>query len=123
MGAPECALNATNCAGVRAKLVIETSQLVVTPAAGQSLANRGVWIVPDLVGAAAEVLLANVEWSNDFHRLSAKKDLPSPDLEAAIIRTYEQTWDRARRDHVGMRTAAYSAAIERVARSERLRVA
>jgi glutamate dehydrogenase (NAD(P)+) len=121
--APECTLNAVTCAGVRAKLVIETAGLVITPAADRTLSSYGAVVIPDLVGGVAEVLVANAEWSNDFHRLSSRTDLPTPDIESAIVHAYEQIQERARRDNVTMRTAAYSAAIERVARSERLRVA
>ena len=123
IGTPECALNAVTCAGVRTKLVIETAGLVITPAADRTLSSQGVVVISDLVGAAAEVLVANAEWSNEFHRLSSRKDLPPPDIDSAIVNTYEQMLERARRDNVTMRTAAYSAAIERVARSEHLRVA
>jgi glutamate dehydrogenase (NAD(P)+) len=123
IGAPECTLNAVTCVGVRAKLVIETAGLVITPAADRTLSSYGAVVIPDLVGGAAEVLAADAEWSNDFHSLSSRTDLPTPDIESAIVHAYEQIHKRSRRDNVTMRTAAYSAAIERVARSERLRMA
>jgi glutamate dehydrogenase (NAD(P)+) len=123
IGAQECTLNAVTCGSVRAKLVIEASELVITPVAEQNLSKRSVVIIPDLVGAAANVLAANAEWSSNFRKLSSKKELPQPDIDSALLRAYEQVQERSRRDKTTMRTAAYAAAIERVARSERLRVA
>lgn len=123
IGGSECTLNAITSAWIRAKLVIETAALVITPAAEQNLSTRGVAVVPDLVGAAADVLVANSEWSQDFHRLSSKKALPPADIDGAIVHAYEQVVERSFRDRTSMRSAAYSSAIERVARAERLRVA
>ena len=123
LAAPESTLNGATAGRVRAELVIEASELVITPAAERSLANRGVLIVPDLVGAAASVLVANAEWSNNVQGLSAEESPLQREIDTALLRTYRQMLERGRRERISMRLAAYSSAIERVARCERLRVA
>jgi len=123
LAAPECTLNGATAGRVRAKLVVEASELVITPAAERSLANRGVLIVPDLVGTAATVLAANAEWSNNVQRLSWEEAPLQREIGSGLLRIYEQVLDRSRRERTSMRVAAYSSAIERVARCERLRVA
>src|SRR5215813_12076339 len=123
LGASEGTLNHSAATDVQAKLVVETSELVITPDVDHYLASRGVLVIPDLIGSAAWVLAANAEWSNAVQRLSPAEDKMEHEIETALVRIYEQVCERARRDQIGLRTAAYSQAIERVARCERLRVA
>jgi glutamate dehydrogenase (NAD(P)+) len=123
LGAPEGTLNIAAATQVRAKLVMETSELVVTPDADYYLANHGVAVVPDLVGGAARILAANTEWSNTVQRASPSENKVQQEIERGLLQSYEQVSERSRRDQIGLRMAAYSLAIERVARCERLRVA
>jgi glutamate dehydrogenase/leucine dehydrogenase len=119
----ECALNSTSAGQVRAKVVIEASELVVSPLAERHLANRGVLVVPDLVGAAASVLAANSEWSSNSQKVSASTESVEREVTRNLIRIYEQVVARSQQENLSLRSAAYCAAIERVARCERLRVA
>jgi glutamate dehydrogenase/leucine dehydrogenase len=119
----ECALNGAAAGQVRAKIVIEASELVVSPLAERHLANRGVLVVPDLVGAAASVLAANSEWSSNSQKVSASTESVEREVTRNLIRIYEQVVARSQQENLSLRSAAYCAAIERVARCERLRVA
>jgi glutamate dehydrogenase (NAD(P)+) len=123
ISAAECTLNGAKASHVRAKVVIETSELVVSPSAERSLANRNVLVIPDLIGAAAPVLAANAEWSGILQKLSFQAEPIQREIEAALIRIYQQVQERSRCENVSLRMAAYCSAIERVARSERLRAA
>ena len=80
-------------------------------------------VVPDILANAVKVLAANAEWSNTVQRLSVKAEKIQREIETALLRAYEQVCERSRREQISLRMAAYSLAIERVARCERLRVA
>ena len=123
IGAPECTLNGSTAGRVRAKMIMETSELVVTPLAERNLAGRGVTVVPDLVGAAASVLAANAEWRSHVQATPLDEERVEREIECGLLRAYEQVRERSERESVSMRLAAYSTAIERVARAERRRVA
>ena len=123
LAAPECSLNSAAANRVQARVVLETSALAITPEAEHSLASRDVFVVPDMVGAAPSVLVANAEWSNNVQHLSPAQEKIEREIEGALLRTYEQVRERSQRDKSSLRLAAYCSAIERVARSERLRVA
>ena len=123
ISAPESTLNGATASQVRAKVVIETSELVVSPSGAQGLAARNVYVVPDLIGAAPSILAANAEWSGLMKKVSFRVDALEREIEAALLRTYEQVRDRSQRENLSLRTAAYCSAIERVARCERLRIA
>jgi glutamate dehydrogenase (NAD(P)+) len=119
----DCALNSAASIQVRAKVVIETSELLVSPLADRNLTSRGVLVVPDLVGAAATLLAANAEWSSNAQQVSVSMESAEREITKSLIRIYEQVVSRSHQENLSLRWAAYCAAIERVARCERLRVA
>lgn len=123
IAAHEGMLNSVTASQVRAKLLLESSELVVTPAAERILANHGTTVVPDLVSAAGPVIAAYAEWSNNVQHASSDPERVEHEMQTSMMRTYSQVLDRSRRDNVSLRMAAYCSAIERVARCERLRVA
>ena len=120
---PEGTLNPAAASRARVKLILESSELVVTPTAERILANRGATVVPDLVSAAGPVIAAYAEWSNNVQHAAGDPEHVEHEMQASMMRTYSQVLDRSRRENVGLRMAAYCSAIERVARCERLRVA
>ena len=123
IGDSECTLNNTTASQVRAHIIIEASELVISPLAERNFAGRNVLVIPDLVGAAATILAANAEWSSNIQKLSTARESFEPQITASLVKIYEQVLDRARRENTGLRMAGYCAAIERVSRLERLRVA
>jgi len=123
IAAPEGTLNPAAASQVGAKLVMESSELVITPIAERILANRGATVVPDLVSAAGPVIAAYAEWSNNVQHAASDAERVEHEVQTSMMRTYTQVLDRSRRENVSLRMAAYCSAIERVARCERLRVA
>jgi glutamate dehydrogenase (NAD(P)+) len=122
---PECTLNDSVASRIQARLVVEASELVITPAAERTLASRDVAVVPDLVGASGGVIAAHAEWSNNVQHVSSESELErlQHEIETGVLRAYDHVCERSRRERISMHLAAYCSAIERVARSERLRVA
>jgi glutamate dehydrogenase/leucine dehydrogenase len=123
IAAHEGTLNSVTASQVRAKLLLESSELVVTPTAERILANQGTTVVPDLVGAAGPVIAAYAEWSNNVQHVASDPERVEHEMQTSMMRTYAQVLDRSRRENLSLRMAAYCSAIERVARCERLRVA
>lgn len=122
LGAAESALNGANAGRVRAKLVVEASELAITPGGERALSGRGIHVIPDLLGAAGHVLAASAEWSRHVLHFATDEDRLLRDDEATMLRSYEQTLERSHREKTSLRLASYEIAVERVARSERLRV-
>jgi glutamate dehydrogenase (NAD(P)+) len=110
-----------NAARVSASIVLEAAPLSVTPSADVILRQQRAMVVPDLVGASGAIIAAHVEWSANLE----KKQLHKRDVEAALEKSIpvaiDAVFERTQRDQSSLRSAAYCIAVERVARTERLR--
>jgi glutamate dehydrogenase (NAD(P)+) len=119
----ETTLTACNASRVRAKCVVEGADLAITPAADCILEGRGVTIIPDLLANAGGVTASYFEWAQNLQRDFWDEESSNRQLEIFLDRACQTVAQRARRNHVSLRMAAYSLGIERVARCERLRAA
>jgi glutamate dehydrogenase (NAD(P)+) len=98
-----------------ADLVIEAANGPLTPAADDVLAERDVYVLPDILANAGGVTVSYFEWVQNRQRFSWSEQRVNDELEtviedafAALIDTYEE------RDLSSLRTAAYVIAIRRV---------
>ncbi len=121
LAASECALNAINGGRVRAQIVLEAAPLSITPSGDVLLRQQRATVIPDLLGASGTVIAAHAEWSANLEQ----KQLHARDVEAEFERRLPQAteavFERSKKDHSSLRSAAYCIAVERVGRTERLR--
>jgi len=121
--AMETVLTMGNAQKIHATLVVEGADLAITPAADQILENRGITVVPDLLANSGGVTASYFEWAQNLQQVLWTEEHVNRQLDVFLHRAYQSVEKRAKNDRVSLRTAAYSLAIERVARSERLRAA
>ncbi len=121
MAAVESAINSGNAGRVRAKLILEGTDLAVTPVADEVLESRGVAVVPDVLANAGGVIASYFEWEQNLQQTAWSEEHVLRELETLMLRAYEAVARRTRERKQLMRTAANSLAIERVAQCERLR--
>src|SRR5437762_2698575 len=114
----ETTLTSSNAARVRAKLVLEASDLAITPEADHILEARGISVIPDLLANAGGVTASYFEWAQNLQQIVWTEEHVNRQLEVFLTRAYQNVVKRAKKDDVSLRTAAYSLGIERVARSE-----
>jgi glutamate dehydrogenase (NAD(P)+) len=119
LASSECILNAANAARVRARIIVEATPLGITPSADVTLRQQRSVVIPDVIAASGATIAAYVEWSANLEH-KQPRDLDAA-LAKAIPKAVETVFDRLNQDHSSLRSAAYCVAIERVARTERLR--
>ncbi len=117
----ECVIHAGNAAKIRARLIVEGANLPTTPAADTILEARSVTVVPDILANAGGVTCSYFEWAQNLQQVFWEEDHVNRELEKVMTRGYRAVAQRAHADKLSLRTAAYCVAIERVARSEKLR--
>jgi glutamate dehydrogenase (NAD(P)+) len=106
---------------INAKLIVEAANGPTTRKADAVLQERGIPILPDLLGNAGASIIAYFEWVQN--RMGYM--WPREDVEARLDRMVIEAYDRARaaagKHKVGLRLATCMLGVERVAYFDRLR--
>jgi glutamate dehydrogenase (NAD(P)+) len=119
--AAECSLHAAIAPRIRAQTLIEAASLCVTPSADVALRQQRVTVIPDLIAASGATIAAHAEWSANLEQRSLHPHDVDSELEKSIRKAIDAVFERSKKDHSTLRSAAYCIAVERVARVERLR--
>jgi glutamate dehydrogenase (NAD(P)+) len=114
-------LTGRNAERVRARVIAEGANLPTTPDADEVFNRRGIAILPDILTNAGGVTVSYFEWAQNLQQISWEEDHVNSEMKKILLRAYRQMADMAARDKISLRTAAYTLALERVARAERLR--
>ena len=92
-----------------------------TPKADRILNEKGIFIVPDVLANAGGVIVSYFEWVQDVQAYLWPGEEVNKKLEEAILKSYDQVLNRAMKEEVSMRMAAYENGIERLAKATQLR--
>jgi glutamate dehydrogenase (NAD(P)+) len=114
-------IHESNADKVNCKLIVEGANSPTTPAADSILADKGVFVVPDVMANAGGVVVSYFEWAQNLQHFRWTEAEVNERLGNIMRGTYETVADRAENDDVSMRVAAYSIGIERVLEAARLR--
>lgn len=117
----ENVLTAENAGSVRARMVVEGANGPTTPEADRVLAERGVFVVPDILANAGGVTVSYFEWCQSVQHLFWTEEEVNRRLEDVMVRAYHAVLERSQRLGVGLRMGATALAVERVAEAIRLR--
>lgn len=106
---------------ITAKLVLEGANGPTLPEADDILAERGVLVVPDVICNAGGVTVSYFEWVQDFSSFFWTEDEINQRLDLIMVNALNHIWETADRHQIGLRTATFAVACERIlaARQER----
>ncbi|MEX2471519.1 MAG: Glu/Leu/Phe/Val dehydrogenase [Gemmatimonadota bacterium] len=121
LAALEGAVDTDNQESVLARIVIEGSNAPITCEADGALTSRGVRIVPDLLANAGGVTVSYFEWVQNRQGAAWSEARVFEELEQRMRSAWDTVLERARKEDVTLRAAAYLVAIERVLESRRAR--
>jgi glutamate dehydrogenase (NAD(P)+) len=114
-------LTADRARRITAKIVLEGANGPTLPQADDVLADRGVWVIPDVICNAGGVIVSYFEWVQDVSSFFWTEDEINQRLDRIILGALDQIWTMADEHRIPLRTATYAVACERIlaARQER----
>lgn len=110
-----------NAASIRARLVLEAANGPTTANADRILQQRGIPVVPDLLGNAGSAIIAYFEWVQNRQGYHWPEDVVQERLDRMILDAYRRARALAGERKVGLRLATCMIGVERVAYLDRLR--
>ena len=119
--ATENVITSQNAAGIKAKIICEGANGPTTAAADEILADKRVFIIPDILANAGGVTASYFEWVQDRQGYFWKESAVNEQLEFILREAFEDVVHFSDTHNVNNRIAAYMLAISRVAHTIKLR--
>ncbi len=117
----ENVFNAENAAKIKAKLIVEGANGPTTPEAAGIFKERGIVVIPDIMGNAGGVTVSYFEWVQDRMGYFWKEAEVNERLEDILLTNLREIRAIASKRGATLRTAAYTLAIDRVVKALKLR--
>jgi len=104
-----------NAPDIRAKMIVEGANGPTTREADDSLNDRGVIVVPDILANAGGVVVSYFEWVQDLQCYFWDEAEVNSNLERIMVRSFDEVWSFSQENDVPLRLGAYMLAVDRVA--------
>ncbi len=114
-------ITSENAARLRCKLLVEAANAPTTKTADGILQERGIAVIPDLLGNSGALLIAYFEWVQNRMGYSWPAEQVDERIERRVLDAYERACQVAEQHQVGLRLAACMLGVERVAYFDRVR--
>jgi len=105
---------------IKAEIIIEAANGPTQPAAHESLVERGVTVLPDILANAGGVTVSYFEWVQNRQHYRWSLDRVRQELDHTLSEAFEQVWQLALERQIDLRTAAFMLGITRVHRATEL---
>ncbi|RLA82405.1 MAG: glutamate dehydrogenase [Deltaproteobacteria bacterium] len=110
-----------NAPRVKAKVLVEGANGPTTPEADEILADKGVFVVPDILANAGGVVVSYFEWVQNLQELLWSEEEVATRLENILKRSFDEVVAIYEEKKVTMRMAAYILGVGRVLKAHMLR--
>ena len=117
----ENVITSKNAKNIRAKIIVEGANGPTTAGADSILAEKAIFVVPDILANAGGVTVSYFEWVQDRGGYFWSEATVNERLTDIMCRSFADVLNLSTLHKVDMRTAAYMLSISRVATVHRLR--
>ena len=119
--ATENVIHSRNADRLRCKILCEGANGPTTPLADEILAEKKIFVIPDILANAGGVTVSYFEWVQDRQGFFWNEQLVNERLEEIMVNSFDAVVGYAEKHNVNNRIAAYMLALDRVAFAIKLR--
>ena len=119
--AKENVITSENAHRLRTKILCEGANGPTTHVADSILAEKGIFVIPDILANAGGVTVSYFEWVQDRQGYFWNEQMVNDRLEEIMVNSFQDVVAYAEKHGVDNRTAAYMLALDRVAFAIKLR--
>lgn len=110
-----------NAEQIRAKVIVEAANSPTTTNADLVFEAKGIVVIPDILANAGGVTVSYFEWAQNIQQYRWDLDRVYRELERMLLGAFDRVMDRAEKEKVSLRVAAYLIALEEVVEAIHLR--
>ncbi|HEV2439252.1 MAG TPA: Glu/Leu/Phe/Val dehydrogenase [bacterium] len=103
-----------NADRIKARIVVEGANGPTTPEADETLRQRKVFVVPDILANAGGVVVSYFEWVQDLQSFFWTEEEINERLERIMVRSFREVLETSQEKEVDMRTGALVRAVSRL---------
>ena len=119
--AHENVITSQNADRLRCRILCEGANGPTTSVADQILADKKIFVIPDILANAGGVTVSYFEWVQDRQGFFWNEKLVNERLQEIMVESFGAVVEYAQKHGVNNRTAAYMLALDRVAEAIKLR--
>lgn len=117
----ENSININNANLINANLICEGANGPITPTADEILEKKGIEVTPDILTNAGGVIVSYFEWVQNLDNYYWNEEDVRNREEELLIEAFNNVWNTKEKFNCTMRNAAYSYAINKLAKSMKAR--
>jgi glutamate dehydrogenase (NAD(P)+) len=119
--ATENVIHSGNACRLRCKILCEGANGPTTPLADEILAEKKIFVIPDILANAGGVTVSYFEWVQDRQGFFWNENMVNSQLEEIMVESFDAVMKYADAHNVNNRIAAYMLALDRVCHAIKLR--
>ena len=106
-----------NADKIQAKIIAEGANGPTTPKADDILADRGIFVIPDILANAGGVIVSYFEWVQNIQEYFWPEKRINRELQRILTDSFGRVLEISKKEKISMKMAAYCLAVDRVAQA------
>ncbi|MCZ2808066.1 MAG: glutamate dehydrogenase, partial [Candidatus Bathyarchaeota archaeon] len=103
-----------NAGNIKTQLLAEGANGPTTPEASKILAEKGIFMIPDILANSGGVTVSYFEWVQNLHREHWTEEEVHRKLKHKMVKAFQDVFDVMQEYETDMRNAAFALGVGRV---------